>query len=114
MKEHPQYFTRHVIEDIRDGQVVGFIEWRLAPGGTAEIVEIEVESEHRRTGVGRRMLERMLAELTDDTAVVYAFTRESNAVALTWYASVGFSRMQPLVGFYGDGGTAVICWRTIK
>lgn len=105
---HQQYFDRRVIAEQH-----GFLEWRLAPGGTAEIVEIEVSSEHRRTGVGRKLLERMLAELPDDVRVIYAFTRETNGIAADWYSAVGF-RMQLLPGFYADGDGAIICWRRTK
>lgn len=103
---HQQYFDRRVIAEPH-----GLLEFRLAPGKTAEIVEIEVESKHRRMGVGQKMIARMLSELSAGTHV-YAFTRRENAIALQFYKSQGFE-LRPLPGFYPDGDGAV-CWKVAK
>jgi ribosomal protein S18 acetylase RimI-like enzyme len=81
------YFTRHLI---RDGADRGWLDYRLAPGETAEIVNIEVAGEHRRQGVGRLLLGRMIAALPPDIFAVYAFTRSSNAIACQWYRAMEF------------------------
>src|SRR5437016_3726383 len=92
------YFDRRVICDPRGR---GGLIYRRAPGGTAEIVEIEVQSECRRTGVGRELLNAMLVELPDDVAGVFAFTRRSNHIARHWYEALGF-RGTFIADFYGD------------
>lgn len=81
------YFTRHLICDDDDR---GCLDYRLAPGETAEIVNIEVAGEHRRQGVGRLLLGRMVAALPPEVAAVYAFTRASNRMACDWYRAMAF------------------------
>lgn len=81
------YFMRHII---RDDAGRGSLDYRLAPGETAEIVNIEVAGAHRRQGVGRLLLDRMIAALPPDVAAVYAFTRATNAIACQWYRAMGF------------------------
>ena len=103
------YFTRHVITDPH-----GQLEYRLAPGGTAEIVEIAVESPHRRTGVGRQLLERMIAELPQEVKTIYAFTSANNYIAHRWYGATGFSLIL-LPKFYAAmGEDAYCCVKQIK
>jgi ribosomal protein S18 acetylase RimI-like enzyme len=87
MHEPDRYFARRLIED---EQGRGWLDYRLAPGGAAEIVNIEVAWNHRRRGVGRRLLERLVAELPADVKVVYAFTSQVNAAAHRWYEATGF------------------------
>ena len=97
------YFTRHLISDEH-----GQLEYRLAPGGTAEIVEIAVASPHRRSGVGRRLLERMIAELPSEVKTIYAFTSGRNDIAHEWYRATGFV-LSFLPRFYAAMGEDAYC-----
>ena len=81
------YFARHLI---RDDAGRGSLDYRIAPGETAEIVNIEVAGEHRRHGVGRLLLARMIAALPPDVAAIYAFTRATNRTACEWYRAMEF------------------------
>ncbi|HEV7224615.1 MAG TPA: GNAT family N-acetyltransferase [Pirellulales bacterium] len=87
MVEADRYFARHLIED---EQGRGWLDYRLATGGAAEIVNIEVLWNHRRRGVGRRLLARLIAELPADVKAIYAFTSQVNAAAQRWYEAMGF------------------------
>ncbi len=83
-----KYFERRILED---EQGRGWLDYRLAPGGTAEMVNIEIGRANRRQGVGRTLLARMIAELPLEIGVVYAFTSATNATAIRWYRAMGFS-----------------------
>lgn len=87
MSNPEAHFTRHLLED---PQGRGWLDYRLAPGGTAEIVNIEVSSAYRRQGVGKELLSRMIAELPPETRAVYAFTSAVNPIAHEWYMAMGF------------------------
>lgn len=100
-----RYFERRIIVD---EQGRGWLDCRLAPGGTAELTNIEVGREHRRKGVGRRLLARMIADLPAETHVVYAFTARSNRIAQDWYRAVGFC-LTLLPGFYAAMNDDAYC-----
>lgn len=77
----------------------GYIEWRYAPGNTVEIVNIEVNRDHRREGVGRRLLEMLFSQLDPETRV-YAITRSDNEIAQQFYERCMFITTNPLRRFY--------------
>lgn len=80
----------------------GHLEYRIAPGDTCEIVDIHVDGEHRREGVGRRMVEMLWSCIPAKTQLIYAFTGEDNRIAHDFYHGTGFVLMAKLKGFYGD------------
>jgi ribosomal protein S18 acetylase RimI-like enzyme len=105
-----KYFQRRVIED---EQRRGWLDYRLAPGDTAEMVNIEVGRAHRRQGVGRALLARLIAELPPQVGVLYAFTSASNAIGIEWYRAMGFS-LSPLPRFYASmNEDAFCCMKTV-
>lgn len=106
-----KYFRRHVIED-DNGH--GWLDYRLGTGGTAELTNIEVSNEHRREGVGRLLLARMVAELPLDVKTVYAWTSAQNRIAHEWYDAMEFTRML-VPGFYKSmGEDAYLCVKNIR
>ncbi|HKP14552.1 MAG TPA: ribosomal protein S18-alanine N-acetyltransferase [Gemmatimonadaceae bacterium] len=63
----------------------------LLIGPEAEIADLAVAPEARRLGVGRALLERVLAELQEAGArTAYLEVRESNGAARTLYETSGF------------------------
>ena len=80
----------------------GRLLYRLCPGNVAEIVDVEVDNEHRRTGLGRAMVEKMIKELPPEVTRVYAFMRSDNGIACDWYWALGFVDW-PAPNFYPDG-----------
>jgi len=66
------------------GAVVGLIAVQLLPGGEAEILNLAVHPDHKRQGVGTRLL------ATVEAATVWLDVRESNAPALAFYRKYGF------------------------
>lgn len=93
-----------------------YLEWRYAPGQTAEIVDIKVLSK-RLEGRGRHLVETLLQELkskqeTYPVKLLYAFARADNEIARGFYVALGFVEINRLPGFYRDGRSAqdAIMW----
>ena len=87
----------------------GFLEYRYAPGLTCEIVNIEVEQESRRKGIGRAMVNKMLKEMekAGHADFLYAITRAGNFIAQRFYEELRFKVVGVLREFYGDQGRTV-------
>lgn len=79
----------------------GFLEWEARADGTVEIRDIHVDGEHRRTGVGRRLLEALFRQLPPD-ARVWAITGADNLNAQQFYEGCLFRDVSPLRRFYGS------------
>lgn len=55
------------------------------------VYEVEVAPEHRRRGIGTRLMERVLAEATPAAADVFVFTNHSNEGAVAFYKALAGS-----------------------
>lgn len=85
---------------------VDHLIYQLSPGGTAELVDIAVYSE-RGKGVGTEMLNEAIAELNKlGVNRFYAFTRQNNRLAQSFYAKNGFVGTV-IPNFYHDGNGIV-------
>ena len=83
----------------RLGDDVDYLDWRLASGGTVEIMDIVVNSD-RRKGVGRKLVSALL-RFHDPLTRVWAITRSENLIAQKFYEALGFDAI-PLRRFYSD------------
>lgn len=73
----------------------------LVIGPEAEIADLAVAPESRRLGIGRALLERVLAVLGEVGAqTVYLEVRESNQAARTLYEAKGFESVGRRRGYY--------------
>ena len=83
-----------------DGAVVGYVVAHAA-ADEGEILNLGVAPSHRRRGVGRALVERVLALLVQQgVRVVYLEVRESNAVARRLYQSLGFGEVARRARYY--------------
>jgi [ribosomal protein S18]-alanine N-acetyltransferase len=84
------------------GKVEGFaVASLLAP--QAELESIAVTAESQRSGLGRRLFDRLIREVCGaGTAEIILEVRASNAVALAFYRSAGFSQTGLRLGYYVD------------
>lgn len=89
----------------------GFLDYRLAPGGTCEIVEIEVEHEYRGEGIGRSMLQELAA--IPGVLSIYAFTGADNFIAHDFYRHCGFD-LYFVPRFYGVHRDAYLCVKVLN
>ncbi len=80
----------------------GYLEWRWAPAYGVEIVNVEVDNDCRRQGVGRSLLGLLAAKLNGEAKTVYAFSRLDNLIARDWYLGCGFTPAALIRSFYGD------------
>lgn len=87
-----------------------YVEYRLAPGSTCEIVNIEVAAHARGQGYGRRLLEELFRTLKNNgwAKRVYAITRTNNEVAIQFYEHTCFEVVGVLRRFYGEKGVDAI------
>lgn len=74
----------------------GFLEYRFAPGGTVEIVDIQVARKGR--GIGKKLVK--LLEKKARGMTIYCFCREENLRGQKFYESLGFRRTALLESFY--------------
>jgi ribosomal-protein-alanine N-acetyltransferase len=83
----------------RDGTVVGYcIAWLL--GDEAELANLAVAPDARRSGTGAALLDDLLAALDPDGVTVYLEVRDSNASAQALYRSRGFTASGRRKGYY--------------
>lgn len=84
------------------GQVVGYaVAWFA--GGQAELGDLAVRPESRRRGVGRLLLEAMLAAAEQERIeVMYLEVRESNLAARALYEQGGFVAVDRRLRYYAD------------
>lgn len=79
----------------------GFLDWRPGSGNSIEIFDVEVKPQHRRTGVGKFLVDRLI-KVAEAGGVkrIWAITRAENRIAQEWYESMNF-RSILLYDFYG-------------
>lgn len=100
-----------VAELTATGTVVGFAG-TMVVADEAHVVNIAVHPDHRRRGVGRILLTRLLAAAADRGAVASTLeVRSTNRSAIALYSSFGFRRAGRRPAYYRDGTDAVIMWR---
>lgn len=102
----------HYIVARRDDRVVGFAGvWLMVDD--AHITTFGVHPDHRRQGVGRRLLLR-LAELAEElgAARMTLEVRVSNVAAQALYRSFGFRDAGRRVAYYSDDGEDALVMTT--
>ncbi len=89
-----------VVED--EGGILGYaVAWFA--GGQAELGDLAVRPESRRRGVGRLLLEAMLAAAAQEgIEVMFLEVRESNLAARALYEEAGFVEVDRRLRYYAD------------
>lgn len=82
------------------------IEYRKGMDNTLEIFDIKVCSQ-RRKGIGTLLVKEMI-EL-ENPRVVYAFTRDSNALARAFYKALNFKEIL-IPNFYEEGNAIMVIY----
>ena len=84
----------------RGGTILGYVIARQVLD-EAEILNLGVMSARQRQGVGRTLVQEMLARLhRSSVGTVFLEVRESNAVARRLYAALGFADVGRRRGYY--------------
>jgi ribosomal-protein-alanine N-acetyltransferase len=93
-----------------DGGIVGMASARLHVD-EAHVIRLAVEASQRRGGVGRALLDALLAWAREQAAgAVVLEVRDSNAPAQALYAAAGFVADGRRPRYYPDGEDALL-WR---
>lgn len=94
---------RHVVLVAEtSGAIVGMAAARIV-AGEAELFNIAVALEHRRTGVGRNILDTAIAEARRGGAErLFLEVRSSNSGARAFYTALGFSQVALRRNYYQD------------
>lgn len=86
------------------GAVAGFVISYRAPGNIGHVVTLDVAQAHRRSGVGRALMEEVMARLARRGVKGYRLEVDAtNAPALSFYQAFGFRESRRLPDYYGHG-----------
>jgi N-acetylglutamate synthase-like GNAT family acetyltransferase len=86
----------HIFVAVADGATIGCCALLLRSPGVFEVAKMAVAASHRGRGVGRRLLERAIAEARRCGArALYLETNHTLANAVHLYESVGFRHIPP-------------------
>lgn len=92
------------------GHRVGFALVDLPPAhrGFADLVAIAVDAQHRRTGVGRALLSRVIAsrEESGEPSLLVLTVADDNDAAIALFRSSGFEMIPGSTGRYAGGQTS--------
>jgi ribosomal protein S18 acetylase RimI-like enzyme len=92
------------------GEPVGFalLDAPAAIPAFADLVAIAVAAEHRRSGVGRALLSRVIASREDsgEQSLLLLTVAEDNAAAIALFHEFGFEMMPGSMGRYAGGQTS--------
>ena len=94
------------------GEVAGYGgAWNLVD--EAHVTTLAVAAEHRRKGIGRKLMRRVLEDAKDAGMLCATLeVRAGNDAAIKLYESLGFDRRAVRKKYYPDNGEdAVIMWR---
>jgi ribosomal-protein-alanine N-acetyltransferase len=92
----------------RDGTLAGFAVGYLTRGRTAHVVTLDVGLSQRRRGLGKALLEALLARLARAGAREARLeVSTENAGAIAFYERLGFRVRRRLPDYYGPGHGAL-------
>ncbi len=93
-----------VAADGEDGEVLGYAGLEMsALRGEADVINIAVGARHRRRGVGRLLLERVLRRCRQrGVELLWLRVRASNRSARRFYNAMGFDRRGTFADYYRD------------
>ncbi len=99
------YLTYGFRVAVNGGRIAGFLVSRPLGTGEGELLNLAVEPGSRRKGVGKALVAELLEEFPGS---VYLEVRESNAVALAFYKSLGFKVFTRRPAYYENPPEAAI------
>ena len=77
--------------------------------GTADVLTLTVADDHRRKGIGRELLRRLIDwSRTQKCEAIMLEVRVGNEEAIPLYESFGFIEISRRKDYYGPGKTAIV------
>jgi len=108
-------FSRTTLARLANGTTrpVGYVcRWRV--GDEMHILNLAVDPDQRRAGIGRTLVEHVLEEaITSGVQLVTLEVRRGNAAAVALYRRFGFTETGVRRNYYGRGQDALIMSRTM-
>jgi ribosomal-protein-alanine N-acetyltransferase len=101
---YPETFLVYVEEGspVRESTLVGYIIFSR----DGHLISLAVHPEHRREGIGRELIERVIA--FPHVKRVWAEVRRSNRGAQAFYLSLGFQLISIVPNYYGDEDALIV------
>ncbi len=97
-----------------DERVVGYI-FAMIVREMGYIGNLAVDPEHRRKGIGGKLLNRMLEKMKEKgVEEVFLEVRPSNKIALKLYETRGFERIGIRKRYYRNGEDAILMKKVLK
>jgi ribosomal protein S18 acetylase RimI-like enzyme len=97
-----------------DGDVVGFV-MGFVNGEWGKVVTLDVLPEHRREGLGRRLMDALEEEFASKGARACLLeVAVENREALFLYAKLGYAEIALLEDYYGPGEDALLMMKRLK
>lgn len=96
------------------GGMIGFIVGVMEPDHTGHITTVGVAPEHRRRGIGNRMLAKMESSFARRGArIVRLEVRSVNTAAQKLYRVAGYTVTQRLTRYYANGGDGLLMVKSL-
>ncbi len=90
-----------VIACSENKQIIGLISGYYA-GDEADITSVAVDPNHRRCGIGTRLIAEFERNLPEYISELFLEVRESNTPAISLYEKCGFSKLSVRKNFYSN------------
>ena len=81
----------HYLAVSQDGESIATLRWRITDSGVAKIERLAVLPGYRGYGIGRLIMEHVLADLDDDSDIVSAKLNAQDH-SIPFYEKLGFAR----------------------
>jgi ribosomal-protein-alanine N-acetyltransferase len=103
--------SRHYVVAEDDGELIGYAGL-VVVGRTADVQTLAVAPAAQGRGLGRRLLDALVAEARRrDAGEMMLEVRAENEAALALYTAAGFERIAIRRGYYRPGGTDALVLR---
>jgi [ribosomal protein S18]-alanine N-acetyltransferase len=94
-----EYLKYSLLVAASDGRLAGFAVFRHLAEGESELLNLAVDPEFRRRGVGRRLVSAITSA---NPGSLWLEVRESNMGARKFYESLGFSESGQRPDYYSE------------
>jgi len=108
MAPHTYYLVAH-----QDEKILGYAGLsKVASSSSADVQTIAVSDSHRRTGIGRQLMQALIEQAAKLTATeMYLEVREDKPAPQKLYDQLGFERIDRRENYYQPDGVAAIVMR---
>jgi len=97
-------------------EVVGYVSAVVRREGVGHVISICVDPQHRRKGIGRRLMQEVEKALIELFGVksIRLEVRVSNTAAINLYKSLGYRIVKKLQNYYPDGEDAYVMYKSVE